>query len=102
MSIHTILNLMASFRVGTPYCFVVKVEEIYVLLELIYQVDRNFSFAMGKGTVISKLAFSFKTDRTKFGLVFVRVVEFLDSSVTVGTLITLWTPLLLGDDTAEL
>jgi hypothetical protein len=83
MCINTLVPLMISFVVWTPYCFEMKHVEIWIFFELVNQFYRYFSFVVCKRTIVTIVAFTspIYVWCTELGLIFVRMIELLDSVV---------------------
>ncbi len=102
MCVNTILRRVVYLRIRTPNCLIVEVVEVDVGFELINQVDGDFAFGVREGAVVAVLALAAEPYSAELCSVLVRVVEFLDTGVTVDTGITLRALFFLRNEAAEL
>jgi hypothetical protein len=101
VSKYTIAFFMILFWVWTPHSLVVETVKVRILFELVNQINRNLFITMSKRTVLAIFALVSHFSLTELGSVFVWVIEFFDSCVTIYTSIPLSTLFLFGYVTAK-
>ena len=103
MRVDTVIFVVTRICVGAPDGLVVKAVEVSVALELFDQINTHLQLAVRKRTVLAVLAVPvLKETLAVFGLVLVRVIEFLHSRVAVNTGLALGTLFFLCDVAAKL
>jgi len=92
---------MISLWIWTPNRLKVEVVKVYIILVFAYEINCCFAFRVCERAVLAVLTFTSEAHSAKFGSVFVWVVKFFNSGVTVDTGITLWALLLFCDVTTK-
>ena len=89
VSIDTCISSMRSITIRTPYCLKMEHIEVCIFLKFIQQIYRYLFFSVSKGTHISIVtAFNpFWVARTKFNLIFFRMVKLFYSIMRFCALI---------------
>ena len=101
VSKYTIALFMILFWVWTPHSLIVETVKVRILFELVNQINRNLFITMSKRTVLAIFALVSHFSLTELGSVFVWVIEFFDSCVTIYTSIPLSTLFLFSYVTAK-
>ena len=98
MGIHTGGAIVFWFIERTPDCLVVEQIEVHVLSIMVQKVYSNIHDVMSKSTEIPILTahhrvhrIACRVGRTELGLIFIRMIELLNSVMSVGAVVTIGT-----------
>jgi hypothetical protein len=90
MCINTLITLVFCFIVRTPNSLKMEHIEVRVVRELVNQLNWNFWFRMRKWAVIAIFTLSslFYKRSTKLGFIFIRMIEFLNTIMSLFAFVT--------------
>lgn len=85
MSIHTHVPFVVIFSVWTPYCFEMEDIKIHIRFKFFNELDRQIVLLMCERTEFTIFAFRIPIQvwRTEFCFIFVRMIEFFNSVVSL-------------------
>lgn len=101
VSKNTLVLFMILFGIRAPNCLVVETVKIWVLFELVDQINRNLCITVSKRTVLAILALICNLSLTELRPIFVGVIKLFNPRMAIHTSIALSTLLFFCNKAAK-